>query len=473
MDIENILRKYKTDFLAVLFFLLFLPLFLYNLGGFGLTDFDEGWYAEVARNVLVGRDPIIFTFNGAPFTEHPPLGFDLMAISYLFFGVNEFAARFPSAILGWGCLFLTYLIGKNLINRFVGIGGSLMLVSSVWFMFRARSGNLDTIFLFFYLLTFYTAIKMKTNPKWIYGLAVSLAAVFLVKSTIGLSILVPVFIYFALMKVKVSPKQIIKSIALSIICLAPWFIANMQIYGWYYFWHMVNVGLRRGAFTMPNFADLAGQTTFQYLHFGIGKWYKLGAVSLVGLLFFLKKARQLLPVYALLIFLLAGFLTNSKTEIWHLIPIYPFWGLVISAFAYFSVHYFMPKKKTLVPVLTLIPIFALSVYQIYQFRDGIKLFDRGLGGLATVASAAQKLEGKLYLDGHDFLPSAVFYSQKRVQHIRGLGPPQNLLSGFISAATPSSLLLTQKWRLDLDKISQSSYETLAQKEDWMLIKVIK
>ncbi|MBI4099902.1 glycosyltransferase family 39 protein, partial [Candidatus Microgenomates bacterium] len=160
-----------------IFLLLTLPLFFFNLGGYSLVDFDEAWYAEIARNILKFRDPFLLFFNGQPYLDHPPLGFNLMALSFSLFGVNEFTARLPSALLGFGCLVLVYLIGKNLFNRFVGLSAAAMLVSSVWFIFRAREADLDIPFLFFYLLTILTAIKIRSHPSWLYVLAISLALV--------------------------------------------------------------------------------------------------------------------------------------------------------------------------------------------------------------------------------------------------------------------------------------------------------
>lgn len=460
-----------------LFFLIFLPLFVYNLGSFSLVDFDEGWFAEVARNIIKTYDPILLKFNGIPFTEHPPLGYVFIALSFIIFGVSEFAARLPSAILGWGSLIITYLIGKKIVNRLVGIGAALMLSSSVWFVFRARSGNLDAVFLFFYLLTFYLAIKIKNDSRWIYGLVLSFAAVFLVKSMIGVSILLPVFIFLIIEKIKISKKQIMHAAVLFIICLTPWIVRNFQAYGWYYFEHMISVGFRRGDFIMPNLKELGNQITFQYLHFGIGKWYSLGIISFLTLLPFVKKIKALLPIYALLIFLLFGFLTNAKTEIWHLIPIYPFWGILISSFLYFFIFYvlkvFHRKWLKFGPLLVLLPIFLLSFYQIYQFRNGVKLSDHTSSGLAVASTAARGYKDNLFLDNHYFLPSTVFYSQKNVQHIRGLPAPRNILKGFISGTASSSLLLTQKWRLDLDKIEENQYEVLAKSDDWMLIRIGK
>src|SRR3989338_7705426 len=143
--------------------LLLAPLFFYNLGGYSLVDFDEAWYGEIARNILVSANPVILSFNGKPYFDHPPLGFVLMAVSQLIFGVNEFAVRFPAAAAGFGSLVLTYLVGRRLFSSVVGLGSMLVLASSVWFILRSRQGDLDTILTFFYLLTIYFAIKVKDS----------------------------------------------------------------------------------------------------------------------------------------------------------------------------------------------------------------------------------------------------------------------------------------------------------------------
>src|SRR3989344_5952507 len=180
-DVKKFFKKYQNDIFIILFSLIIVPLFFYNLGSTSLVDFDEAWYAEIARNILVNRQPFLLSFNGSPYLDHPPLGFILIAISFLIFGINEFAARFPSALFGFSSVILLYFIGKNLFNRIVGIGAGLMLLSSVWFIFRSRSGNLDTVFLFFYLLTFYSALKVKNSKNWIYLVALAFSFSFLVK----------------------------------------------------------------------------------------------------------------------------------------------------------------------------------------------------------------------------------------------------------------------------------------------------
>jgi 4-amino-4-deoxy-L-arabinose transferase-like glycosyltransferase len=74
--------------------------FFWNLGSTGLIDETEPLFAEAARQMTVTGDWITPFFNGATRFDKPPLIYWLMAIAYQTFGVNEFAARLPSALTG-------------------------------------------------------------------------------------------------------------------------------------------------------------------------------------------------------------------------------------------------------------------------------------------------------------------------------------------------------------------------------------
>lgn len=72
--------------------------FLWHLGSIGLIDETEPLFAEAARQMTVTGDWITPKFNGADRFDKPPLIYWLMAIAYQTIGVNEWAARLPSAL---------------------------------------------------------------------------------------------------------------------------------------------------------------------------------------------------------------------------------------------------------------------------------------------------------------------------------------------------------------------------------------
>lgn len=468
----------KTDWFIAVFFLSFAPLFFLSLGSYSLADFDEGWYAEIARNILVHRQPFILTFNGNPFTDHPPLGFIFMAGSFLIFGINEFGARFPSAISGLFSPFLLYLIGKNLFNRLVGWGAGLILLSSIWFLFRSRTGDLDIVFLFFYLMTLYMWIKIRANPLWIYPAALSFAMLLLIKAGIGLSIAFFVIPYVLCVKVRSPVKHIVGSFFLFVIFLLPFIMTNYSVYGWSYFYHLRDVAVRSGSRIVPDIPHIASSNTLTYLHYGIQKWYYPAILSFVGSSVFIIRTPLLIPLYVLVSLFLFGFLTNAKTEIWHLIILYPFAGIFISFFLYRVVLLLsralpvLSGKKVFAAVIV-IPVFFVSIYQIYKLKDQIRLSDRGESDFAYTAKYARNYREELYLDGHDLFPSVVFYARKKAHLVRREPAPGNSLTGIMANGPRPFLLLTEEWKLVADRIDPSSYTVVARKNGRMLLLVDK
>lgn len=72
--------------------------FIWNLGNIGLVDETEPLFAEAARQMRETGDWITPYFNGETRFDKPPLIYWLAAIAYSLIGVNEWAARLPSAL---------------------------------------------------------------------------------------------------------------------------------------------------------------------------------------------------------------------------------------------------------------------------------------------------------------------------------------------------------------------------------------
>jgi 4-amino-4-deoxy-L-arabinose transferase len=102
---------------------------LYNLGHLALRPLDESFHAVVAANLL--EHPLTPTLIDRPFLPYDHrdwLGNHVwlhkgivplwqIALSYKLFGVETFGLRFPSALLGTLSVLLTYLIGRELLDR--------------------------------------------------------------------------------------------------------------------------------------------------------------------------------------------------------------------------------------------------------------------------------------------------------------------------------------------------------------------
>ncbi|MEA5577408.1 glycosyltransferase family 39 protein [Anabaena sp. UHCC 0451] len=72
--------------------------FGWNLGNIGLIDETEPLFAEASRQMLITGDWITPFFNGETRFDKPALIYWCQAIAYSIMGVNEWAARIPSAL---------------------------------------------------------------------------------------------------------------------------------------------------------------------------------------------------------------------------------------------------------------------------------------------------------------------------------------------------------------------------------------
>ena len=66
--------------------------------------------------MLERNDLIVPTFNGELRTDKPALHYFFMMLSYKLFGVNEFAARFFSAVFGILTVCITFFYTKKFTN---------------------------------------------------------------------------------------------------------------------------------------------------------------------------------------------------------------------------------------------------------------------------------------------------------------------------------------------------------------------
>jgi 4-amino-4-deoxy-L-arabinose transferase-like glycosyltransferase len=72
--------------------------YFHNLGAIGLVGPDEPRYAWIARDMVETGDWVTPRLYGKPWFEKPVLYYWGAALSFKLFGVNEAAARFPSAV---------------------------------------------------------------------------------------------------------------------------------------------------------------------------------------------------------------------------------------------------------------------------------------------------------------------------------------------------------------------------------------
>ncbi len=123
-----------------------------NLGAPPLWDRDEPRNAACAREMMERGDWIVPTFNAELRVLKPIMKYWLMISAYHLFGVNEFAARFWSAIFALACAGATYALGRRLFSPRAGLWAGLILLTNLLFIMSGHLAKIDAALTFFSML---------------------------------------------------------------------------------------------------------------------------------------------------------------------------------------------------------------------------------------------------------------------------------------------------------------------------------
>lgn len=463
-------NRYWLDVLAILSLGITLPFFFYKLGQSSLVSWDEAWYGEIARNILRSGELIKLTHNGSFYIDHPPAGFWFIALSMKIFGENEFGVRAAAAIIGFLGLVVLYFLGRELFNRRVGLMAAFGLSSATWYLYRARSGNLDVTLTVFFLLTLLLALKSTKKSRYFIPFTFSFLLLFLTKTIVPLTIIPALIVIFWWLDRK-SWRYLIISISVIIILIWKWVSIQLNytpIFAVKYF----GIGLPGANVKTDYIANL--KLTKIYLHNGIGQWFWPGVGSLfVSQILFNK---NFLILFVFFISFFTPFLFSPKGHIWHLVPLHPI--LILGFFGF--IDEFIVRAVTLIQRIIdsryLVRINAGVVSFIflaiiggfitysqlrahwYQFID----IDAYISDEQILSEEASRYNERFYIDG-DFLPVAAYYSRKVTKQIHN----EEIRDIFVRSE--GFVLITQQWRLDQNKIDSSKYRILKSNRDKILL----
>lgn len=181
---KEFLIKYQGLFTILGLGILFYFIFFHNIWAYALMDVDESRYVSMSKDMFNTKDFLTLYLNNEFFFEKPPLYFWGECLSFAIFGkITEFTARFPVALYGTLCGYLTYFIGKKVYSRTYGVVSALILATSLEFLILAKFAILDIVVatcvwfsLAFGMLTNFCSEKNKKYFWWLFyifsGLAV-------------------------------------------------------------------------------------------------------------------------------------------------------------------------------------------------------------------------------------------------------------------------------------------------------------
>lgn len=130
-----------------------------------LWDEDEGYFAAAAAEMFERGDWIVPTFNHELFGHKPPLMYWGMMAGFHALGVNELAARLPSALCGILASLVTMRIGQRLFNDRAGAIAGMVLGSCVMFSVVSRAATPDAHLTLFSVLAIYLFVRAAWPTK--------------------------------------------------------------------------------------------------------------------------------------------------------------------------------------------------------------------------------------------------------------------------------------------------------------------
>ena len=231
--IEELMRRDSILWFLILAFCLIL--FCYRLGERSLSSAQEGRAGIIARNMITTGNYMETVIYGDETNQKPIFYYWLVALSCLCFKVSEFAIRFPSVIAAIVSVFFITMLGKQMYDRNTGFLAGFMLTVSVGFQHMARTGRIDivlTSMITICLYLFYMGYAREQKGNWLlYLFYLTLGISILTKGPVGLALLGPVIVLYAIVtkdyKLFWKIKPLSGSLILFIV-VTPWFFYIIQ-----------------------------------------------------------------------------------------------------------------------------------------------------------------------------------------------------------------------------------------------------
>lgn len=353
--IKDFVLKHQELFTLFGLGILFYFIFFHNIWSYALMDVDESRYVSMSKDMFNTKDFLTLYLNNEFFFEKPPLYFWGECLSFALFGkITEFTARFPVALYGTLCGFLTYFIGRKIVSRTYGVVSALILSTSLEFLILSKFAILDIVVatcvwfsLCFGMLTTFCEEKNKKYFWWLFyifsGLAVMAKGIPGFVVPFGSMFFIYIFNSFlakkgdaeqkqATFKEIFRPQYLLVGFILFFLITLPWHIVMLKIHDPLFFQEYV-IKHHIARFLGSN--EIGRQQPF-YFYFltilwGFFPWIISGLVVLIRKCFKrdfkftgLNDTQRFLVYNAIIAIFTLLFFSSSKTKlITYILPIYP------------------------------------------------------------------------------------------------------------------------------------------------------
>jgi 4-amino-4-deoxy-L-arabinose transferase-like glycosyltransferase len=223
--------------------------FFVGLGRPALTDSDEAFYAESAREMVERSDWLTPYYNGEPRFDKPVLYYWLVAASYVATGTSPGAARFPAALAGVGLVIVTFCCARRYFDEPTALLAGLISATSAGIVAMARQALPDLPLAFFVTLATWAAfvallddparrLKPGARRLWLLLAALAAAAAFLVKGPVGPALAAIVVLPLLALEwrrhgvlLRVTMLDLTLAAAVFLLVALPWYVAMAAEHG--------------------------------------------------------------------------------------------------------------------------------------------------------------------------------------------------------------------------------------------------
>ncbi|RZL45427.1 MAG: phospholipid carrier-dependent glycosyltransferase [Pedobacter sp.] len=153
---------FESNYGIILILLLASILRLYHI------DYQSVWLDEIC-SIMEANPNIAWLDLEATILvsdPHPPLYFAMLKIMFQLFGYTTFVARILSAIIGILGVLSIYLLGKEIVNKRVGLIAALLLAINYFHIYYSQEVRMYGLLLLFTVLSYYRLVIFLKNTTY-------------------------------------------------------------------------------------------------------------------------------------------------------------------------------------------------------------------------------------------------------------------------------------------------------------------
>ena len=424
-------RQTASTFLATLLAcIVLLPL----LGHKPLTNWDEGIYAEISREML-SFGPLVPHWDYQPWFEKPPLMLWITAAFFKLFGVTEFWARAGSALSGVCIVSLlhAWLARKDILAAWLS---TLILLGTFGFLHVCRVGEMDVLLSLgcCIALSGLAAIQDRQLSGW-YLFWAGLAIALMTKGAASIVLVIAALLFAAIERW--NPTRLGRSFWLGLLLflalVLPWHL---------YMFHRFGADFLTEYLGFHVLARATHQIEEHNTHWWYYLWVLLISAAPFALLYPFAIAdsfrRRGLRAWAIFAVVIVAFFSAVQTRLPHYIaPAYPPFALLTSVFLADRLREFQRRRRqSLLSFWTTFAILATSVciasvfftnvprrklHEAKVSTDVVYAEKESIQLLRDVFSRPQPIQGPLLVwwEGNArSIATSVFYAGRPVQQIQ-------------------------------------------------------